>query len=64
MSEVERDSKRLLIAISLIQGKLVEKPKDGYDLCGFYPAAVRSIVSSALDLAEELIVQNEKYCEK
>ena len=63
MSDTERSSKRLLIAISLIQGKLVEKPKDGYDPGGFYPAAVRSIISSALDLAEELIIQNEKYGE-
>lgn len=56
-----RKEKRLAIAISLLKGKLIDRPRPGYDPGGFYTQQVDSLVSSALDIAEELIVQNEAY---
>ena len=57
----DRQKQRLEIAISLVRGKVIEVPRDGYDPGNFYQQKVSSLVSSALDIAEQLLVQSEAY---
>lgn len=58
---MNRSELRLQIATSLLRGKLVEKPANGYDPGGFYPRQVQRIVAGAIEMAEELIEQNSNY---
>lgn len=56
-----RKEQRQEIAISLLQGKLVLRERDGYDPSGFRRAELERTVGGALDMAEELLQQNERY---
>lgn len=56
-----RDKDRLSIAISLLQGRLVVRPRDGYDPGGFQRTEMERTVGGALDMAEELLGQNDCY---
>jgi hypothetical protein len=57
----ERNQRREEIAISLLQGKLVLREKAGYDPGGFRKKEVEYTVGGALDMAEELMKQNQCY---
>lgn len=64
MKTMSRSEHRLLIAISLLRGKLVIPDRDGYDPVGFKRKEKERVVQGALDMAEELIEQNEAYGKK
>jgi hypothetical protein len=59
--KMDRSEKRLEIAISLLQGQLILKARDGYDPMGFKEKEIRAAVGGALDMAEELLTQNENF---
>lgn len=56
-----RRRRREEIAISLLQGKLILAPKDGYDPGGCQKQEIVRTVSGALSMAEELMSQNECF---
>jgi len=58
---VNREEQRLQIAVSLLQGQVVELPRDGYDPGGFAHGQVSRRVESALLMAEMLLSANERY---
>jgi len=57
----EKKQRREEIAISLLQGKLVLRERAGYDPGGFRQKEVEYTVGGALDMAEELMRQNQCY---
>lgn len=56
-----RQQQRLEIAISLLQGHVVQAPEGGYDPMNFHHKRVYSLAKSALDMADAVLELNEEY---